>query len=64
MRCLACDVLLTDYESTRKYGVGHELEGGFVDLCSVCFVSVNDIEPLHTDMVVDSTVYNEGEIEN
>jgi len=56
--------LLTDYESTRKYGVGHELEGGFVDLCSVCFVSVNDIEPLHTDMVVDSTIYNEGEIEN
>ena len=39
MRCIACDVELTDYEATRRYAVSQE----FVDLCNKCFaVSLDD----------------------
>jgi hypothetical protein len=34
MRCLACNVALSDFESTRKY-----TSGGYVDLCNKCFYS-------------------------
>ena len=36
MRCLACDSLLTDFESTRR----HALHGNFLDLCSPCMAMV------------------------
>lgn len=36
MKCLCCDKLLTDYESTRK----HAVTGIFIDLCQQCFKSV------------------------
>lgn len=32
MRCLACNVNLSDFEATRKY-----LDGTFVDLCNKCW---------------------------
>ena len=32
MRCVACDVRLTDFESTRKYEGTYE----FIDLCNHC----------------------------
>ncbi len=32
-RCRACDVILTDYEMTRKSSV----TGEYVDLCNKCF---------------------------
>ena len=32
MRCIACDVRLTEFESTRKYENTNE----FVDLCNHC----------------------------
>lgn len=32
MRCLACNVELSDFEATRKYESGE-----FVDLCNHCF---------------------------
>lgn len=35
MRCLSCNCLLTDKESTRKYRSDHT----FVDLCNRCFNS-------------------------
>jgi hypothetical protein len=35
MRCLACDVALTDFESTRRFNKS----GEFVDLCNHCFRS-------------------------
>lgn len=41
MRCLACNVELTDYEATRKYADS----GEFVDLCSRCFSSSQGYEP-------------------
>ena len=37
MRCLACNVELSDYEATRK-----DVEAQFIDLCSYCYHSVKD----------------------
>jgi hypothetical protein len=37
MRCLACDVALSDIEATRK-----DKHGEFIDLCSVCFFAGNE----------------------
>lgn len=40
MRCLSCDVGLSDQESTRKF-----LSGEYVDLCNKCFESIkNDVQ--------------------
>jgi len=33
MRCKACDVLLTEYEATRKT----VMTGEYIDLCNNCF---------------------------
>lgn len=33
MRCLSCNKILSDFESTRKYRYTHQ----FVDLCNLCF---------------------------
>jgi len=38
MRCLACNVLLTDYEATRKSLVTNE----YFDLCNPCFKTIKD----------------------
>jgi len=46
MRCSICDTLLTDPESTRKYGDGHELAGQYVDTCNQCLQSILDVEPI------------------
>lgn len=35
MRCLACNVELTDFEATRKYSNTEE----FIDLCNRCHAS-------------------------
>lgn len=37
MRCLSCNVSLTDYESTRKSAV----TGEYLDLCNSCFSSIS-----------------------
>ena len=33
MRCVACDVVLTDYEATRK----SLTTGDYMDMCNKCF---------------------------
>jgi Zn-finger nucleic acid-binding protein len=39
VRCIACDVELTDYEATRRFAVSQE----FIDLCNRCAaVSLDD----------------------
>jgi hypothetical protein len=38
MRCKACNVLLTDYETTRKSLVTNE----YFDLCNNCFKTIKD----------------------
>lgn len=39
MRCLACNVLLTDFEATRRYTMSRE----FVDLCTHCLSATDDM---------------------
>jgi len=36
-RCKACDVLLTDFEATRK-----TLQGEYLDLCEACFMPIRE----------------------
>lgn len=38
MRCRACDIELTDYESTRKSLLTNE----YVDLCNNCYKHIKD----------------------
>jgi hypothetical protein len=40
MRCISCNDLLSDYETTRKY----RSTGVFLDLCSGCSSYVSEIE--------------------
>lgn len=35
MRCLACNVSLSDFEATRKYR-----DGTYLDLCTQCFLPI------------------------
>ena len=37
MRCKACNVVLSDYEATRKTS-----EDTFLDLCNTCYRSIKD----------------------
>ena len=61
MRCIACDVELTDYEATRRYAVSRE----FVDLCNNCSavslydVAVIDREDLRTLADIEEMIYHE-----
>jgi len=43
MRCLACNVNLSDRESTRRSMATDE----FLDLCDHCFSTVTDILPAY-----------------
>ena len=36
MRCILCNVALSDYESTIK----HAITGKFLDICQACFMSM------------------------
>lgn len=38
MRCKACDVVLSDYEATRKSALTLE----YIDLCDACFMHIAD----------------------
>jgi hypothetical protein len=42
MRCVSCDKLLTNYESTRKSKTTEE----YLDLCSDCLSSVLEVVPI------------------
>ena len=61
MRCIACDVELTDYEATRRYAVSKE----FVDLCNTCFAvtlddgDVIDRDDLRTLADIEETIHYE-----
>lgn len=49
MKCLSCDVPLSDYESTRKYE-----DGTFVDLCNHCW--------FNSDMYYSSLVHERDDL--
>ena len=38
MRCLACNALMSDFESTRKSAVTND----YIDLCNHCYYSISD----------------------
>jgi len=41
MRCTICDVLLNEFESTKKYAQWHECAGEYLDICSKCEKEIN-----------------------
>jgi hypothetical protein len=49
MRCLACNVELTDHEATYKD------ENGFVDMCSYCIAQAADTTPMEKEYVQESS---------
>lgn len=56
MRCLACNVALSDFEATRKFSGS----GEFVDLCNHCFHSGVD-EEISSDEREDLHEQNDDE---
>lgn len=38
MKCLSCDIVLSDFESTRKSAN----TGEYIDLCNTCFEDIKD----------------------
>lgn len=59
MRCLACNCILSDFESTRK----NEETGQYEDLCNECFAVSNDAVVEHEDMLeieYDEDEYQKG----
>lgn len=62
MKCLACDVILTPFEATRRY----KSSGDCVDLCNACFRPIADqipvsIRPDLADLPDDSDEAEEDE---
>jgi len=43
MRCILCNVALSDYESTVK----HAITGKFLDICQACFASMEVDIPVY-----------------
>ena len=64
MKCLCCDKLLTDYESTRK----HAVTGTFIDLCQQCFKAVQADSHLPTkdrkDLISSDDIDDSAETED
>jgi|TARA_R110002153_G_scaffold87801_4_gene216776 NAD-dependent SIR2 family protein deacetylase len=61
MRCIACDKLLSDYESTRK----SEATGEFVDLCNYCYstISKDIIVTEREDLLTPDNFYDDDSID-
>ena len=63
MRCLACDVALTDFESTRKSATS----GEYVDLCNKCFYSImEDLDVLEREDLrdeIETEIFKDGDTE-
>lgn len=63
MRCVACNVELNDYESTRKDTRGH-----YIDMCNHCYSTIKDdlLSVDREDLFVDDDAiliqYNEDEM--
>jgi len=41
MRCTICNVLLNEFESTKKYAHWHQRAGEYLDICSKCEKEIN-----------------------
>ena len=54
MRCFACDIELSDYESTRKSKITRE----YFDLCDHCFSTIQD------DIITIEEIIEQKELTN
>ena len=59
MHCVACNQLLTDFESTRKNAITKD----YVDLCKRCFEDVKGLFPVieRKDLITESDLDLEGD---
>ena len=58
MRCIACNVELTDYESTRQ-----DNEGNYLDMCNYCYNSVKEeitVSNNHDTGIVDHALIDDS----
>lgn len=58
MRCLACNVVLSDYEATRK-----SASGEFLDLCNHCFEAIKEdieVENNQDTYITDHDIFDEA----
>ena len=56
MHCLACDAMLTEYETKRK----HKVTGEYLDLCSKCLSSVQEVVKIdYTGEQIEEEQHNE-----
>ena len=55
MKCLSCDKILNDYESTRKSAV----TGEYIDLCNHCYSTIKDqvYSKERVDLLTESDSY-------
>jgi hypothetical protein len=62
MRCLACNKVLNDYESTRKSAT----TGEYLDLCNSCFHAVDhDIQAIErADLIDEESFEDEFELDD
>ncbi len=60
MRCLCCNVILSDKEATRRYGVS----GEFVDTCDRCLDTIPDFPEtvVRPDLDEDNTSLQEDAV--
>lgn len=42
MKCLSCDIILTNFEATRKY----KSTGEYMELCNKCFAPIQSQVPV------------------
>ena len=59
MHCVACNQLLTDFESTRKNAITKD----YVDLCKRCFEDVKGLFPVieRKDLITEADLDLEGD---
>ena len=59
MHCVACNQLLTDFESTRKNAITKD----YVDLCKRCFEDVKGLFPVieRKDLITESDLDLDGD---
>lgn len=55
MRCLSCNVILTDRESSRK----GTFSGEYLDLCDRCIRTIPDLEYVENPSLSDKPVLDE-----
>jgi len=58
MRCIACDVALNDFESTRK-----DEHGAYIDMCSKCFSYIETDVPcsIREDLISEADTIEDDE---